>query len=330
MKKALGKILGFFLILGIILTQLNRIFSFKYEDGIRQMEQFYRQEKGTVDVLVLGSSHAFVDIDPAVLYERQGIAAYDLCASMQSTWHTYYDLKEALKYQKPKLVVMDVFRIVENFNYSKESKLIKSVYGMRPSRDKLEAIRAGLSEEEQASAYLYFLEFPSYHSRYTDLTEEDFTDHPSKLAGYKGYYPATEVTELKRPRVEDISERYPIEEKTKEYFIRILKLAKENNIPVLLINAPYRMSEDDKRVYNSLEDLLEELSAEYPTVYVDFNRMYDELGLDFEVDFADEDHLNRTGVQKLDSYLADYLAAHYELPDRREDARFASYLCNQF
>ncbi|MBO6015965.1 MAG: hypothetical protein J6P60_05195, partial [Lachnospiraceae bacterium] len=161
------KALGFLVLLGLVLSQLNQILSFKYDDGILQMEQFYKQEPGSVDVLVLGSSHAFVDIDPAVLYERRGIAAYDLCASMQSTWHTYYDLKEALKYQTPKLIVLDVYRIVENFDYSKESKLIKSVCGMRPSPDKLAAIRAGLSEEQQRDAYLYFLEFPLFHGRYT-------------------------------------------------------------------------------------------------------------------------------------------------------------------
>jgi len=309
--------LGFGLILVSILIQLNQIFSFKYEDGIVQMEQFYRQKAGSVDVLVLGSSHAFVDIDPALLYQQQGVAAYDLCASMQSTWHTYYYLKEALKYQTPKLIVMDVFRLVENYDYSKESKLIKSVYGMRPSVNKLEAIRAGLGSEDQDKAYLYFFEFPSYHSRYTDLTERDFTYDQSDLSDYRGHYPAFEVTPMQRPQMDEVTECDPLEPKTEEYFRKILELAKENEIPVLLVNAPYIISEDDKKIYNTLENMLAEFGEDDQITYMDFNRMYDELGLDFEVDFADADHLNRTGVMKLGSYLASYLADHYDLPDRR-------------
>lgn len=297
---------------------LNRILAFKYEDGILQMEQFYRQPKDSVDVLVLGSSHAFVDVDPAILYQQEGISAYDLCASMQSTWHTYYDLKEALRYQTPKLIVMDVFRLVENFTYSKESKLIKSVYGMRPSFNKLEAIRAGLSEDNQGAAYLYFLEFPTYHGRYADLKREDFTFWKNAPKDYRGHYEADEISPQERPDVSHVTDRYPIEDKTREYFVKILETAKENGLPVLLINAPYIITEDDKMVYNSLEDLLRAFDDSYQITYIDFNDRYEMLDLDFASDFADNDHLNQTGVFKFNSYLARYIKQHYELPDRRE------------
>lgn len=325
MKKNACKIIGFLLILCFVLVQLNDVFSFKYTDGITQMEEFYKQEEGTVDVLVLGSSHAFVDVNPAILYRNQGIAAYDLCASMQPMWHTYYYLKEALKYQSPKVIVMDVFRIVENFTYSKESKLVKSTYGMKFSKDKLLSIRESLSEEEQSEAYMYMLEFPAYHSRYVDLVKEDFTGVDLVTPNYKGYYPMFTTQEMIRPDVEHIEETYPIEEKTKKYFQMILELAKENEIPVLLVNAPYIMNEDDKKVYNSLEELLKTYDETWQVDYIDFNGMYDELGLDFQTDFADYDHLNHKGAEKFNNYLSDYLVNHYDLPDRRTDRSFETY-----
>lgn len=312
-KKKILKLVGFLTILAIILAQLNRIFSFKYDDGICQMEQFYKQEKDSIDVLVLGSSHAFVDINPEILYEQEGICAYDLCASMQPTWHTYYYLKEALKYQHPKLIVMDVFRLVENFDYSKESKLIKSTYGMKMSKNKLQSIRAGLNEENQSEAYTYFFEFPAYHSRYTELTRDDFVFDKKKMENYKGFYPVNQVTPMERPQVEHVIECTPIEEKTKTYFQMILELAKEENIPVLLINAPYILNEDDKKIYNSLEKMLLEYDASYQITYLDFNQMYDELGIDFSTDFADYDHLNENGVKKLNPYLATFIKENYDL-----------------
>ena len=301
------KPIGFLAILTFVLIQLNRIFCFKYDDGICQMEQFYEQEENTIDVLVLGSSHAFVNISPQILYEQEGIRAYNLCASMQPTWHTYYYLKEALEYQQPKLIVMDVFRLVENYDYSKESKLIKSTYGMKMSRNKLESIRAGLNEDNQSDAYIHFFEFPAYHGRYAELTRDDFVFDKGKMENYKGFYPVTKVTSMERPNVEDVTECTPIEEKTLDYFQRILELAKEEGIPVLLVNAPYILNEDDKKIYNTLEEQLKKYDASYQITYIDFNQKYDELGIDFSTDYADYDHLNESGVNKLNPYLAKYI-----------------------
>ena len=193
MKRKGIRILVFFLLAGVLLSQLNRVLAFRYEDGIRQMEGFYKQPGGSVDVLVMGSSHAYVDIDPAALLNEEGISAYDLCASMQPIWNTYYDLKEALKYQQPKLIVVDIYRLVESFDYVKESKLIKSTFGMRSSKEKMAAIRESLSAEQQKDAWLYFLEFPIYHNRYREVKFADFLADHSIPEDYRGHVPADHV-----------------------------------------------------------------------------------------------------------------------------------------
>ena len=307
------KPLCFLIILTFILFQFNKILSFKYDDGICQMEQFYKQEENTIDVLVLGSSHAFVNINPQILYEQGEIKAYNLCASMQPTWHTYYYLKEALKYQHPKLIVMDVYRLVEKVDSSKETALVKSTYGMKLSSNKWDSIRAGLSLERQTEAYVYLFEFPAYHGRYEDLTREDFVFDKEKMENYRGFYPVSKVAPMKRPELESITECTPIQQKTWDYFQKILELAKAEDIPVLLINVPYIQSEADKKIFNTLEEKLQNYDASYQITYVDFNKKYDELGIDFNTDYADYDHLNESGVNKLNHYLAEFINEQYDL-----------------
>ena len=294
---------------------VSSVLSFRYDDGVLQMEQFYRQPRGSIDVLVLGSSHAFVDVDPQILHDEAGVNAYDLGASMQYMWHTYYDLEEALKYQKPKLIVLDVFRMIETFDYSKESKLIKSVYGMRPSITKLNSIKAGLEKNDTFEAFKYFFRLPVSHGKYEDLKKEDFDLLQKPDKDYKGHYSAVEVTPKIMPDVSAVTDRYPIEEKTKEYFLMILDKAGEEDIPVLLINVPYMITEDDKMVYNSLEDVLGSYNGKADIKYLDFNlpKMYEELGLDFSTDFADDDHLNKGGTDKLGSFLARYIKENYRI-----------------
>ena len=87
MKKTLIKVVGFFLVLVLALNYINSIFSFKYGDGIYGLKKYYELEKNTVDVLVLGSSHAFENVNTGTLWENYGIASFDLCGSMQPMWN---------------------------------------------------------------------------------------------------------------------------------------------------------------------------------------------------------------------------------------------------
>lgn len=328
MKKNIAKIVGFLYILSILLLKINDILSFKYTDGITQMEHFYELEDDTVDVLVLGSSHAFVNVNPTLLYEEYGIASYDLCASMQPTWNTYYYLKEALKYQKPQLIVMDVYRLTETFTYSKESKMIKSTFGMRFSMDKYQAIYQSLENPNMGETLLYMMEFPSYHGRYAEVLKGELEGEAVVDDSYKGAHPVSEVTPMTRPDNSGVTETLEIEPKTFLYFEKILALAEEEGIPVLLINAPYIMGGEDKMIYNTLEEYLSTQDTYHNVAYVDYNELYDELGLDFNTDFADPEHMNTKGIVKFNTALGAYIKANYELEDRRGNPDFASYEVN--
>ena len=117
MKDKIKKIVKTIVFLGCFLVGLYFICSilkFKYADGVKPMENFYDLPEDTVDVLLLGSSHMGMNVDPSILWDEQGIAAYACWGGMQPTWNTYYFLKECLKYQTPKLVVMDTYLAVND------------------------------------------------------------------------------------------------------------------------------------------------------------------------------------------------------------------------
>ena len=95
-KKTVVRITGFLLILLMVLAGINRVFKMKYGDGIYSLTKFYEQKKDSVDVLVLGSSHAFENINTGTLWDEYGMASYVLGGSRQPSWNTYYYLKEAL------------------------------------------------------------------------------------------------------------------------------------------------------------------------------------------------------------------------------------------
>lgn len=89
MKKTVVRITGFLLILLMVLAEINRVFKMKYGDGIYSLTKFYEQKKDSVDVLVLGSSHAFENINTGTLWDEYGMASYVLGGSRQPSWNTY-------------------------------------------------------------------------------------------------------------------------------------------------------------------------------------------------------------------------------------------------
>ena len=143
-KKLIGTVIFLALAAGL-LWKLNEVFSLKQEDGIVPMELFYEQEPGSIDVMFYGSSHTYSDINPAVLWEEQGIPSYDLAGSLQPLWNTYYYMKESLKYQRPQVMVVELVRAIESREHIEEARTITNTFGMRLSEDKIENVRVRIT-----------------------------------------------------------------------------------------------------------------------------------------------------------------------------------------
>ena len=186
-KKIIGTVV-FLALAAAFLWKLNDIFSLKQEDGILPMEVFYEQEPGSIDVMFYGSSHTYSDINPAVLWEEAGIPSYDLAGSLQPLWNTYYYMKESLKYQRPKVMVVELVRAIEDRDYIEEARTVTNTFGMKFSEEKVENLKASTAEENVAD---YLLGYPVYHSRYTELSRADFADYGGDPNGSasKGFYP---------------------------------------------------------------------------------------------------------------------------------------------
>jgi hypothetical protein len=143
MKKKLKNIIGVLIFLTIfvmVFYVVDTTLKFKYADGILTIEDFYHYPDNSIDVLLLGSSHVGVNIDTIQLNEEFGIASYNLWGSVQPTWNSYYYLKEALKTQKPKVVVLEGFLTSQDYEYMDYSRIIKNTLGMKWSLNKLKAI----------------------------------------------------------------------------------------------------------------------------------------------------------------------------------------------
>lgn len=299
-----------------------RILTLKSEDGIKQMQSYYLQKDNTVDVILLGSSHIYCDVNTGILWDEYGISAFDLGGAEQPYWNSYYFLKEALKTQKPKVVVMDVtIPGIRSVDYQPEFWTVTNLYGMKWNLNRLEATKVS-TVESKFDAILNPMNI--MHTRYDELTKDDFADE-NRSINYKGFDFRENTDVHETIDMSSVTETMPMKEKEEKYYRMIIDYAKEQNIPLLLISVPFPVYhyEDAQKIYNYEF----QIAAEENVPYIDFNKdnYYEKIGLDFETDLADEFHLNVPGHEKFTKYLGEYLKTTYQLEDHRGDKRYASW-----
>ena len=320
MRKLIIKFICITIIFVMFCMGFKDIFRFKYGDGIYPLDVFYNQEPDSIDVMFFGSSHVFENVNTGVLWDEYGMASFNLCGSVQPMWNTYYYMEEALKTQTPELIVLDTYRALEDREYVDDSRIIKNNYGLKLSENKIKSVKISSPQSKWAD---YMLEYPTYHGRYQEIQRIDFTKNLGikDWEYWKGFGLNTETTPLEEPvniQTDEIGTLYP---KTEEYLLEIIRLAKQKEIPLLLITTPYYTNVESQKIYNRVR----QIASQYDVPYIDFNMLYQEIGLDFSVDFADGDHLNHKGNTKFSVYLGNYIKENYNIPDRRKDNGYESY-----
>lgn len=110
----------FLTIFFIILSLLSYLFVPKNNLSEFGMEQVTAngvlgEKENTIDVLFLGDSEVYTSIIPMEFFEKYGITSYVCGTSGQRLYDSHRFLEAALKYQNPKLVVLETNAIYRGY-----------------------------------------------------------------------------------------------------------------------------------------------------------------------------------------------------------------------
>ncbi len=261
-----------------------------------QYEQFFKAEQD-FDVLFLGSSHVINGVSPLDLFREYGITSYNLSMHGNYVASGYYLLKESLEILEkkgrslPKTVVLDIYgddEIVFDLHNAWDSFPL--------SATKAEMVRSLVPKEDQAAMLVPFF---LYHNRWNDLRNEDFRLYPSRKYGvqprYEVCYPAAEI-------VTDSEDMAKAAEEKLAYIDRINELCESLGIRLILIHIPYSYHPEQQREANGVCRYAQEQGI------FCVNYMNQDIGLDFDIDFYDQGHLNAAGMRILTRELGRLLA----------------------
>lgn len=312
-----------FIAIGIIFfLNLSEVLRRKSGGESDMIHSFYNIEENTLDVLCMGSSHGYSSFQPNTLWSEYGLTSYAMCSQRQTAASTYYLLQEALKYQKPKVLLLESYYFFTDKKFTDEPALRMGFDGMRFGKVKRQMVSDMLKDLTGKEKLAYYIPFLEYHSRWEELEDLDF--HSKEYL--KGGILDLTVFPMQEPVLPENGRE--IADVVYEYFEKIIALCEENNIQLVLYAAPYGYEKPEdlegylerQRVSVTLKSYLRK--KDIPFLYY---QKTNAAKINYNTDFRDYTHLNTNGAIKITKNLGDFLIENYELPDHRQDAAFRSW-----
>ncbi len=297
----------FCMILIAVMGVTQKLFERKY--SYIKYYDFY-QQKQDFDVLFLGTSHVLNAVYPMDLWRDYGIVSYNMANHSENICTNYWQLRNALQYTKPKVVVVDLYA-VDGDGKVNEQYLHNFLDEVPFSLLKIEMVH-DLLEPEKRAEYLFNLSL--YHSRWEELGKEDLRPVPGVE---KGAEFRDDVTLNVPPELIPKEDYDPTDRLNKQYLQKLIDLCKEQDIDIILMYVPYTMPEGHQRVANWGYVAAEKNDIPY------LNFVYEDLDINYATDCADEaHHLNASGARKLTDYMGNYISTNYNVADHREDPEY--------
>ena len=327
-KEIIIKVVCFFLIFVFLLYIASKIFTPKWitaEDNRMTyiIKGFYEEPKDSLNVVFMGNSDVYRGISPITLWDEYGIASYNLVSSGQRMWTAYYLMVECLKYQKPDLIVLNMDSAFNESN-SSESNYRKVFDNMKFSKNKLNAITDSAFKNTKSEMLTYILPLARFHSRWNELKDQDFQyAFKSEKYDFKGMDLCTDIKPYNYDNeyMKKDNSDAEIGTKCSKYLEKMVRLCKDNDIELLLIEIPSAESWS-----YDLSNKTQEFADKNGLKFIDMNLNYKEFGLDWKTDTPDEgDHLNVYGAEKVSKYLGKIIQEEYNIPNRKDDKNYESW-----
>ena len=306
----------FLILLAAVLLRVYDVLRWKDTMGAYEssMQQLYATPRGLIDAVFMGTSHVYGGVNPDVIWEEYGYACFNMAVSGQDRNSCVHHLKEVLKTQSPRVVMVDIYAAAFERNHV-QANVYRNMFALRPSYNAVELICENIPAGERAD---YLLGFPIVHTRYKELNKYDFVPYVPSVFG-RGFcirYGITEVTH--NPSVCLNRTKTALDEGQRRWVEELCALSKEHDFELVLMLLPYEMSLEERMMFNGVFSYGADLGA----TVLDLNEYREEIGYDYTRDFLDASHLNIYGAEKTSRFLGEVLSGQYALADHRGDPAY--------
>ncbi len=296
-----------FILIFILLSRAFAVGTSTPDDGMEnRISRAYRgEDKNSLDVIFVGNSDIYRAVSPVDLYYDTGISSAVCGKPGGSLSKVSRSVKDILKYQNPKVLVLetDCMFSGRNPHFKNKSSGHNSGDTGKASASKIAGmffskLKKHVSSLDSAIIAAVNFEFPliKYHNRWDKLRLSSLADHSGKYYKFdnKGmaYSDKVKPYDPQNDYMDSSSgKRATLTSANRKAFDKIYNLCKDNGIRLVLVTVPSANTWN-----NSKSRAVQELAEEYGLTYYDYNLNYPK-GFDWSVHSKDGgNHLNYDGA----------------------------------
>lgn len=294
----------------------------RYDHNNIAIEGFYKEEKNSIDVVVLGASEVYSDYSPVYAYEKYGFTSYIFAIDDNPFVLYEWEIDEIYRYQDPKLVIVDISSVlparemIVGDDYF-DACLRKVSDSVPISESKLELVQE-FGVRDPLISYLY----PpiKYHGRLLTpkLIANTLTSIVSfrlqKVSYLKGYLSRTTCKPVSKKRLHHVvgdDTKEPIPEDEQALLEEFLDHCTEKGYNVVFARFPHRIASDEEYYEYCQDNTVAGIIKEHGFDFIDFEQDIDQMGLNKIDDFSNSSHMRASGSKKMTDYLGKILTEDY-------------------
>lgn len=283
-----------------------------------QMSYFYEEKRNSIEVLLLGDSNIYRGFSPMVYWKDTGITSYSFASASQPAWLSYYALKDALQYQKPKVVVFEINELFADAK-GKTGRYCAAINTLQSAPARLKAIAdtaSGFDEEDREILYRSYIKDTFQQTLKKILPNKEET--VGRKENFKGYL--LNSTTIPYTGKNSYMSRYDmqldIDDETASYIDKIADLCKDHHAVLLFVKLPTKEWTAQK------SEFAKQFAKQRDIPFLDLNIAMEDL--DWSKDTKDSGfHMNDHGATKVTKYLEGFIK-EYGHPSKSQDPQVIS------
>lgn len=309
MKKAI-KFISFAIITVFVIGVISEFLCIGNKKDVLRVGGFFSEPKNTIDVIGIGASELHTSINSPQMWKEYGITSFML--SFGGVPGVMYQpmLEQALKYQNPKLVIIEFNGFLQDDEYLRNPSRMHSFYDNVPlSISKVSSILKTVPRKKWTE---YLMPLEKFHNNWRypenclDSIEVMKKLRKSEVCYTKPFSTTTETREKQK----DKKFTPTFTKLSKKYFIQLLEYCKKKNLKnVMFFRTPHCFINANPAVLTEVQKLVESYGFDYQN----FESSFKIMNLDEKKDFYNPDHPNIVGMEKCTSFFGKYITEHYDV-----------------
>lgn len=288
-----------------------------------RIKGFYLEDKDSVDVVLIGASDVYAGFSSAYAYEKFGFTSYPFATQSNIISSYKSQIKTVIEQQHPKLIVVEINGALysDDKQLEKEANFRNYIDNVPLNSAKVQAVKEYAPENEIE----YYLPIIKYHSVWNDFPagiKWNISIMQDNLRGYNllkgvknkaGVYKPDE--KIYNSTLKKNTKRKPLSVKSEHYLRELLDYCKSENITnIVFTRFPHAV------IYKNIarfkrSNTAGDIIAEYGYDFLNFEKDFDDTGLDTAVDFYNPDHMNVYGQKKFTEHLGGILRDKYGISE---------------